>query len=52
MKMCNKILRFCNCIIWGAALVSLVYFWDKIPMQVPMHYNLFGIADNFGDKKF
>lgn len=51
MKICNRILRFSNCIIWCATLVLLIYFWDQIPMQVPMHYDLFGIADNFGDKE-
>lgn len=50
MKICNRLLQICNCIILLTTLFFLVYRWNKIPNQIPTHYNVYGIIDHYGDK--
>src|SRR5690606_30728885 len=30
--------------------IYLAYLWDQLPQQVPMHYNIKGEVDRYGDK--
>lgn len=50
MRICNRVLQICNCIILLSTLFFLVYQWDKIPSQIPTHYNVYGIIDHYGNK--
>lgn len=50
MKICNRVLKMCNCIILLSTLFFLIYQWDKIPDQIPTHYNIYGIIDHYGYK--
>lgn len=50
MKICNKVLQMCNSVILLSTLFFLVYQWDKIPNQIPTHYNIYGIIDHYGNK--
>jgi len=42
-----------NKIIWLIIIAPAVYLatvWNKLPQKVPVHFNLKGVADKFGDK--
>ena len=36
--------------IWAAPVIYLAAVWNKLPEKVPMHYNLSGEPDRFGNK--
>lgn len=50
MKNCIKIFRIVNLLIWIITFLFLFIQWNNIPNQIPLHYNLYGLIDNYGEK--
>jgi uncharacterized membrane protein len=46
----EKILSAAVWIIFLAPLIYLLIIWQNLPAKVPMHYNLNGVIDRYGDK--
>lgn len=50
MKTITKILQIINILFLILTLLFLFIQWDQIPIQIPVHYDLYGTIDNYGQK--
>lgn len=49
MKVFQK-LHWASMIIGALSIILPILFWNRIPKQIPMHYNVAGVADRWEDK--
>lgn len=45
-----RLLKYISFVFAGISILYLWWMWNKMPQQIPSHYNIMGVADRFGQK--
>jgi hypothetical protein len=50
LSILDYVLEFFALLFVLVSIVLFVIYWNKLPEIVPIHYNIYGVADRFGSK--
>lgn len=52
MKLKHKVIFLISIFLAIASWMIVIYYWDKLPQVIPVHFGVSGQADNWADKSF